>query len=136
MSSMRICVFWPWGSVTPLTPTETSLWLGGQMEERVGPALLQSGHWLVLKHPVEGLHASSVQALPSSQLTGAYWHPVAGEHESVVHALPSSQLGGLAQLPSEPHTSSVQILPSSQSAGPAQPVSTTSPLSITTALRR
>ena len=93
--------------------------------------------------PSEGLHLSSVQGLPSSQLGGGppaqlpalqvsvvvqalpssheevlleCWHPLAGSHESSVHSLLSSQSGAgpPTQIPSAQRSDVVQALPSSQ----------------------
>ena len=58
-------------------------------------------HWLpvwqgapvcaVFAQPLDGLHASVVHSLPSSQLTGVPMHVPSTQRSFVVHALPSSQ---------------------------------------------
>ena len=100
----------------------------------------------VWKQPEAGLHASSVQGLPSPQLTvspawqlprlhvsfavqalpssqdtvlSAWTHPVAGSHESTVQRLPSSQAAVLSAWmhpAAGSHKSSVQPFPSSHEA--------------------
>jgi hypothetical protein len=65
--------------------------------------------------PVAGSHESVVQASPSLQTTGAVTQPVAVLHESVVQALPSLQTTGAVTQPvAGSHESVVQALPSSQ----------------------
>jgi len=59
------------------------------------PVLLTCWH-----DPAE--HESSVQTLPSSQLTAACWHPSSGSQLSVVQASPSSQsIGACVHCPLE-----------------------------------
>ena len=72
----------------------------------------------VCTQPVAGLHESSVQTLPSSQLGGALpAHVPPWQTSTVVHALPSSQ-GAVFDVCTQPvaglHESSVQTLLSSQ----------------------
>jgi len=129
-----------------------SLQLGGAPPTQTPPEqvsfvvqALPSLQGLVLSactQPLAGLHESSVQALPSLQLTGAPMHapaeqvsllvhaspslqglvlftctqPLAGLHESSVQTFPSLQLGGAppTQAPPEQVSFVVQALPSLQ----------------------
>src|SRR5439155_805055 len=75
----------------------------------------------VWKQPVAGLQVSSVQTLPSSQLSaGPPTQPPLLQVSLVVQALPSLQGAVLAvwtQPPAASHVSVVQTLPSSQATG-------------------
>jgi hypothetical protein len=63
-------------------------------------------------------HASVLQALPSSQLTGVFTQPVAGLQLSFVHVLWSSQSTTLCVHPEAgSHSSVLQRLPSLQLTG-------------------
>src|SRR5262249_18941489 len=92
VAGLQVPGVWPWSeaAATPgLLPTLAPAWAGPLCVQAL-PSL-QGAVLLVCTHPVAGLHESSVQGLPSSQLGAAPpTHTPPLQVSLVVHALPSS----------------------------------------------